>query len=71
MLRDRIARYIAIIRGLNKWENLPKYQTKETGCASQEACLREADTILAMFKEEVGKSPLSAKQRLAILKRLE
>jgi hypothetical protein len=48
-LREMVAKYIAIIRGLNKWEVLPVNQTKECGCDCRETCIREADAILAII----------------------
>ena len=49
-LREKIAKRIAIARGLIRWENLPEKQDKNCGAACQEACFREADQIIELLK---------------------
>jgi len=55
-LREEIAKFIAVIRGLSLWEYLPVKQTPITGCACKEACYREADSILSLIQPEVEKA---------------
>ncbi len=50
--REKVARRIAIERGLILWDNLPVKQTKECGCACQEACYRSADQLKEILTGE-------------------
>lgn len=56
-LREQVARYIATIRGLIAWDNLPDKRTKECGCACKESCYQYADQILALLSQPLSEQP--------------
>jgi hypothetical protein len=62
--REKIARSIAIMRGLNSWDYLPDKQSKECGLACKEACFRSADSILALLPSLVKGMEEKAKKEL-------
>lgn len=47
-VREEVAKRIAIIRELPPWDALPVKQIKICGANCQEACLRDADSILSL-----------------------
>jgi hypothetical protein len=53
-IREKIAREIAIIRGLIPWDRLPDKQTKECGCACKESCFKDADRIITIIQAEAA-----------------
>lgn len=48
-VREKVARFIAAVRGLVVWDTLPDEQSKVCGCACKEACYRYSDTIHAIY----------------------